>query len=61
MLDEDMQTKYYNLVLRREEWRCRYYSSMYLFSSNISKLRNYLQDTHKLLQESKRDTKAQNI
>ena len=61
MLDEDMQIRYYNGVIRREEQQCRYYSTIYLTFSSFSSLSRHLQEAYKLLQESKRDAKAKNV
>ncbi len=59
--DEDMQKKYYNEVTRVEEWRCWYCSKAYAVSGSTSGPAGHLMVQHKILRDSKREVKAQNI
>ena len=61
ILDEDIQKKYYNEVTRVEEWRCWYCSKAYAVSGSTSGPAGHLMVQHKILRDSKREVKAQNI
>jgi BED zinc finger len=61
MLDVDMQIKYYNLVTRVEEWRCRYCSTTYATSGSTSGPQGHLEGKHELRRNSARDIQAKNI
>ncbi len=61
MLDEDIQTKYYNEITRLEEWRYQYYLTVYLTSRSTSSPSSHLEKIHDILRNSARDTQVKNI
>ncbi|KAH9205900.1 hypothetical protein DL95DRAFT_316618, partial [Leptodontidium sp. 2 PMI_412] len=42
MLDEDLQTIYFNKYSRKPEWRCRYCGKVYALFKSTSVPRGYL-------------------
>jgi hypothetical protein len=61
MPDEDIQTKYYNKITWLEEWRCRYYATVYLTSGSISGPQAHLEKIHEILRNLAQDIQAKNV
>ena len=56
-----MQTKYYNIHSKLEEWRCAYCHKTYLTSRSTSAPKAHLIDFHKIPNGSIRGVKVMNI
>jgi len=61
MPNEDIQTKYHNIISRLEEWRCRYCSKTYVTSRSTSGPVGHLKVDHEIPRDSQRNTKAKNV
>jgi hypothetical protein len=61
MLNENIQTVYYNENLGLEEWRYRYCSKTYLCSGGTRIARKHLKEYYKIPKESPRDVIVKNV